>query len=275
MLDPQEGSFSVVKDAKVPWSDEETLHLLDIWGKDSVQRALKGCLKNRHIFTQIAQKMAERGYMRSVEQCQTRIKRLKKYFRQNHKWVSKRRRVHSEIKLRFPQLLFFCFFWNLISEPTPRWSTGFTSSCNGYSAPRTCQKLTRSRMTWRNSTMTRSPETVTRTCRFSAKRFTEKLVCSFLKQLFLITLFFFFCKTKVRFDRNRDSEHSVDRLGDVVPHQHVGGRHAAAGAEDDAQNRTHLHHHIQQDGRPGLLQDARAVPDTAEEAQAKLQAELP
>lgn len=86
MLDSQEGSFPVVTDTKVPWSDEETLHLLDIWGKDSVQRALKGCLKNRHIFTQIAQKMAERGYMRTVEQCQTRIKRLKKWFRQN-KWV--------------------------------------------------------------------------------------------------------------------------------------------------------------------------------------------
>lgn len=84
--DSQEGSFPVVTDTKVPWSDEETLHLLDIWGKDSVQRALKGCLKNRHIFTQIAQKMAERGYMRTVEQCQTRIKRLKKCFRQN-KWA--------------------------------------------------------------------------------------------------------------------------------------------------------------------------------------------
>ncbi|XP_056223663.1 uncharacterized protein zgc:113263 isoform X1 [Seriola aureovittata] len=81
--DSQEGSLPVVTDMKVPWSDEETLHLLDIWGKDSVQRALKGCLKNRHIFTQIAQKMAERGYMRTVEQCQTRIKRLKKCFRQN------------------------------------------------------------------------------------------------------------------------------------------------------------------------------------------------
>lgn len=87
IIDPQEGPFPVIKDAKVPWSDEETLNLLDIWGKESVQRALKGCLKNRHIFTQIAQKMAERGYMRTVEQCQTRIKRLKKYFRQNNKWV--------------------------------------------------------------------------------------------------------------------------------------------------------------------------------------------
>ncbi|XP_073336441.1 uncharacterized protein [Pagrus major] len=81
--DSQERSFPAVTDTKVPWSDEETLNLLDIWGKDSMQRALKGCLKNRHIFTQIAQKMAERGYMRTVEQCQTRIKRLKKCFRQN------------------------------------------------------------------------------------------------------------------------------------------------------------------------------------------------
>uniref|UniRef100_A0A8D2ZDG9 Myb-like domain-containing protein n=1 Tax=Scophthalmus maximus TaxID=52904 RepID=A0A8D2ZDG9_SCOMX len=88
ILDSQEGLLPVVTDSKVPWSDEETLNLLDIWGKDSVQRALQGCFKNRHIFTQIAQKMAERGYMRSVEQCQTRIKRLKKCFRQNRKWVT-------------------------------------------------------------------------------------------------------------------------------------------------------------------------------------------
>ncbi|XP_036004846.1 uncharacterized protein zgc:113263 isoform X1 [Fundulus heteroclitus] len=87
--DSQERAFPVLMDSKVPWSDEETLHLLDIWGKDSVQQALKGCLKNRHIFTQIAQKMAERGYMRTVEQCQTRIKRLKKCFRQSLKGNSR------------------------------------------------------------------------------------------------------------------------------------------------------------------------------------------
>ncbi|XP_020494456.1 uncharacterized protein zgc:113263 isoform X1 [Labrus bergylta] len=87
--DSQEGPLPVITDSKVPWSDEETLHLIDIWGKDSVQRALKGCLKNRHIFTQIAHRMSERGYMRSVEQCQTRIKRLKKSFRQNNRGSSR------------------------------------------------------------------------------------------------------------------------------------------------------------------------------------------
>ncbi|XP_061570539.1 uncharacterized protein zgc:113263 isoform X2 [Cololabis saira] len=89
--DSQESSFPVLMDPKVPWSEEETLYLLDVWGKDSVQRALKGCLKNRHIFTQIAQKMAERGYIRTVEQCQTRIKRLKKSFRQSNKGNSNSR----------------------------------------------------------------------------------------------------------------------------------------------------------------------------------------
>uniref|UniRef100_A0A1A8H6R9 Myb-like domain-containing protein n=1 Tax=Nothobranchius korthausae TaxID=1143690 RepID=A0A1A8H6R9_9TELE len=102
--DTQERTFPVPMDSKVPWSDEETLHLLDIWGKDSMQRALKGCLKNRHIFTQIAQKMAERGYMRTVEQCQTRIKRLKKCFRQSHRGNS---RQEHKFYSKLEQILIF------------------------------------------------------------------------------------------------------------------------------------------------------------------------
>ncbi|XP_077400846.1 uncharacterized protein LOC144035201 isoform X2 [Vanacampus margaritifer] len=81
--DAHESPVASTSDAKLPWTEEETLNLLDIWGNDGVQRALKGCLKNRHIYVQIAHKMAERGFKRTVEQCQTRIKRLKKGFRQN------------------------------------------------------------------------------------------------------------------------------------------------------------------------------------------------
>ncbi|XP_061663913.1 uncharacterized protein zgc:113263 [Syngnathoides biaculeatus] len=81
--EPAEGPGAAASDPKVPWTEEETLHLLDIWGNDSVQQALKGCLKNRHIYVQIAHTMAERGFKRTVEQCQTRIKRLKKGFRQS------------------------------------------------------------------------------------------------------------------------------------------------------------------------------------------------
>ncbi|XP_064795650.1 uncharacterized protein zgc:113263 isoform X1 [Oncorhynchus masou masou] len=81
--EPQDAAYPMTTDIKVPWSDDETLNLIDIWGKDSVQRVLKGCVKNRHVFTLISKNMSERGYMRTVEQCQTRIKRLKNSFRQS------------------------------------------------------------------------------------------------------------------------------------------------------------------------------------------------
>lgn len=67
----------------------------------------------------------------------------------------------------------------------------------------------------------------------------------------------------------------MDRLGDVGPHQHVGWRHNSAGAERNAPNRTHFLHHIQQDGRPGFLQNTRAVPNKAEKGEIQFQAMLP
>ncbi|TNN46064.1 Zinc finger and SCAN domain-containing protein 29 [Liparis tanakae] len=96
--DSQEDSLPVVTDTKVPWSDEETLNLLDIWGKDSMQEALKGCLKNRHIFTKIAQKMCEGGFVRTVEQCQTRIKRLKKLYRKNRRNSKLDSKFYAQLK---------------------------------------------------------------------------------------------------------------------------------------------------------------------------------
>lgn len=62
---------------KTPWSDQETRTLLEIWGEDNVQLTLRGCLKNRHVFDYISEKMGDGGYIRSSEQCYTRIKRLK------------------------------------------------------------------------------------------------------------------------------------------------------------------------------------------------------
>ncbi|KAG7262812.1 hypothetical protein CRUP_021174, partial [Coryphaenoides rupestris] len=84
-------------ESKLPWSDEETLRLLEIWGQGSVQRGLQGCLKNRHIFTLIAQQLAAHGHRRSVEQCQMRIKRLKKAYRRCLK-KNKRKTHKTECK---------------------------------------------------------------------------------------------------------------------------------------------------------------------------------
>lgn len=61
----------------MPWSEQETRTLLHIWGEDTVQLTLRGSLKNRHVFEYISEKMKDNGYMRTTDQCYTRIKRLK------------------------------------------------------------------------------------------------------------------------------------------------------------------------------------------------------
>ncbi|XP_016371929.1 uncharacterized protein LOC107711463 [Sinocyclocheilus rhinocerous] len=85
----EESSYQTSDASKVPWSEEETLCLIDIWGKDGVQRSLKDCARNRHIFNLISKKMFERGFTRTAEQCHTRIKRLKMSFRQCHENIVK------------------------------------------------------------------------------------------------------------------------------------------------------------------------------------------
>lgn len=82
LLDEQPSTNHLMADLsrKMPWSDQETRTLLEIWGDDNVQLTLRGCLKNRHVFEYISEKMSEQGFMRTSEQCYTRIKRLKYSF---------------------------------------------------------------------------------------------------------------------------------------------------------------------------------------------------
>ncbi|XP_056444798.1 uncharacterized protein zgc:113263 isoform X1 [Gadus chalcogrammus] len=103
--DPQAPSVpaEAAVENKAPWSDDETLRLLEIWGKDSVQRGLQGCIKNRHIFSLIAQRLAEHGHVRSVEQCQVRIKRLKKAYR--HCLKRNRRKTTNKTECKFYEQL--------------------------------------------------------------------------------------------------------------------------------------------------------------------------
>lgn len=63
------------------WTEQETVTLIEVWAADDVQHNLKACVRNSHIFAEIAEKMASVGYLRSAEQCHCRIKRLKKTYR--------------------------------------------------------------------------------------------------------------------------------------------------------------------------------------------------
>ncbi len=67
---------------KLAWGDSETHTLISIWGSDAIQERLKGCVKRKPVFQQIALVMAEKGYSRTDEQCRSRIKRLKASYRQ-------------------------------------------------------------------------------------------------------------------------------------------------------------------------------------------------
>lgn len=81
-IDEQPSASHLLADLsrKMPWSDQETRTLLEIWGEDNVQLTLRGCLKNRHVFEYISEKMSDGGFIRTSEQCYTRIKRLKHGF---------------------------------------------------------------------------------------------------------------------------------------------------------------------------------------------------
>lgn len=70
------------ENSKQIWTDGETEALLNIWRSGDIQQMLKGSAMNKQIYSQVSELMASRGFLRTPEQCQNRIKRLKANFRQ-------------------------------------------------------------------------------------------------------------------------------------------------------------------------------------------------
>lgn len=64
------------------WSDNEVRALISIWGEDNIQEELDGAVRNQVIYSTIARKMHQKGYEREWQQCRTKIKNLKKEYRQ-------------------------------------------------------------------------------------------------------------------------------------------------------------------------------------------------
>ena len=64
------------------WSDNEVRTLIAIWGEDNIQEELYGAIRDRVIFDNIATKMRQKGYERDWMQCRTKIKNLKKEYKQ-------------------------------------------------------------------------------------------------------------------------------------------------------------------------------------------------
>lgn len=64
------------------WSDGEILALIEIWGEEDVQRALRGSVHNGYVYAEISERMQDLGFSKTSEQCRWKVKSLRTNFRQ-------------------------------------------------------------------------------------------------------------------------------------------------------------------------------------------------
>ncbi|KAM6943609.1 uncharacterized protein FYW49_006435 [Xenentodon cancila] len=62
------------------WSSEEVQALMDIWSEEYISRLLVATHKNSEVFKLFSEKMAERGFNRSLHQCRIKVKKLRQQY---------------------------------------------------------------------------------------------------------------------------------------------------------------------------------------------------
>ena len=55
-------------------SDEESLKLIGVWGKEGIQAMLEGSRRNRDVFTKISRELEEVGYSKTAERCSSELR---------------------------------------------------------------------------------------------------------------------------------------------------------------------------------------------------------
>ena len=63
------------------WSDNEVKALLAVWGESNIQHELDGAVRNKVVYVNISKKLKELGHDRDWQQRKTKIKNLKKSYR--------------------------------------------------------------------------------------------------------------------------------------------------------------------------------------------------
>ena len=61
----------------VLWGDEDTLKLIELWGKDNIQAQLERCKRNAQVFAKIVCEVKDAGYERTRDQYRDKIKKPK------------------------------------------------------------------------------------------------------------------------------------------------------------------------------------------------------
>lgn len=63
------------------WNVEETKALIAIWGQENVQSQLDRVHRNRDVYQRIAMELEDTGYVKTWQQCRTKIKNLSQKYR--------------------------------------------------------------------------------------------------------------------------------------------------------------------------------------------------
>ncbi|KAK7898742.1 hypothetical protein WMY93_019595 [Mugilogobius chulae] len=62
------------------WSEEEVKALIDIWSDENISQLLVTTHKNNEVFKLISEKMEALGFIRTVVQCRTKVKKLRQQY---------------------------------------------------------------------------------------------------------------------------------------------------------------------------------------------------
>ena len=85
-----------VEEMAAGWTSEETKALIGIWGKEEVQNALDGIVRNKTSYQKVASAMAGLGYVKTWQQCRMKVKnRVQKYKKVSVTAVDMLNNVHS------------------------------------------------------------------------------------------------------------------------------------------------------------------------------------
>ena len=63
------------------WTDDEVFKLIEIWNEDGIQEQLEGSKRNKHVYEKLCTQLRGAGYVRTGEQCRSKVKKLRQQYK--------------------------------------------------------------------------------------------------------------------------------------------------------------------------------------------------
>ena len=63
------------------WTRQETMKLIEVWGRENIHAQLEDCKQNQRVFETIARELQSEGYDRSYQQCREKVNKLKQEYK--------------------------------------------------------------------------------------------------------------------------------------------------------------------------------------------------